>query len=667
MDSRKINYIARDFEAVREELVKFSNQYYPEVADEFNDSSIGSWFMDLVAAVGDELSYYIDRNYQETSLDSANIRSTVLNIARNAGFRVPGPKASMCEAEISCVIPTDGGDISKPDWKYAPILQRTSIVSAGNYDFELSDNVNFAEQFNSDGYSNRRIIPTRDSNGNVTGYTISKSVIVINGNTKVYKKVISASEVKPFMEVVLPDTNVMNIESIIFKDTSEYTINPQIYEYYIDAERFKIGTDAVDTYRFFECDSLADLYRFGTSTKVNSQNVLNMYDPYMYVDYTETTSGSSASTRTTRYYKGEWHPLKQKFVTEYTDNGFLKIIFGASNEYEILPENYTTYADYQAAKLINNDMLGIMPREGWSMFVLYRTGGGSSTNLGPGAVNRISLANVDWNNVSGTDSNTRGRVINSMKVTNLSNAVAGKDAPSTDEIKNLIKYNTSAQNRAVVVNDYKVKMAQMPPKYGCPFRSSVIETNNKIEMCLLGMNSMGRLDAALPQTLVENILEYMSHFKQINDYIEIKSGKIYNIGVGVDVFIDKNYNAANVVTNVINTVKGYFSIVAHDMGDEIFIGDLEKEITLIDGVIGLIDLRVYKIWNGGYSPDKSPLPVYVEADGCNPSSRVEFSVGNGAESEEIDLEACDMVMISDYNSMFEILNDTDIVVKFKQR
>ena len=667
MDSRKINYIARDFEAVRGELVKFSKQYYPEVADDFNDSSIGAWFMDLVAAVGDELSYYIDRSYQETSLDSANIRSTVLNIAKNAGFRIPGAKASMCEVEVSCVVPTDASNISKPDWRYAPILQRTSIVSAGNYDFELSDDVNFAEQFNSDGYSNRRIVPTRNSNGNITGYTISKSVIAINGNTKVYKKVISASEVKPFMEIVLPDTNVMNIESIIFKDTSEYTVSPQIYEYYIDAEKFKVSSDAVDTYRFFECDSLADLYRFGTKTKINDQKVLSMYNPYAYVDYTETVSGSSATTRTTRYYKGEWQPLKQKFVTEYTDNGFMKIIFGASNEYDIVPENYTTYADYQASKLINNDMLGIMPREGWSMFVLYRTGGGSSTNLGPRAINRISLANVDWNNTTGTDSNTRGKVIASMKVTNMSSAVAGKDAPSTDEIKNLIKYNTSAQNRAVVVNDYKVKLAQMPPRYGCPFRSSVIETNNKIEMCLLGMNSMGRLDSALPQTLVENILAYMSHFKQINDYIEIKSGKIYNIGVAIDVFIDKNYNAANVVTNIINAVRAYFSIVAHDMGDEIFIGDLEKELTLLDGVISLIDLRIYKIWNGGYSPDKCPLPVYVEDDGCKTSSRVEFSVGNGAESEEIDLDACDMVMTSDYNSMFEILNDTDVVVKFKQR
>ena len=62
MASKKINYICRDFEAVRGELEKFSYQYYPELAADFNDSSVGAWFMDLVAAVGDELAYYTDRS-----------------------------------------------------------------------------------------------------------------------------------------------------------------------------------------------------------------------------------------------------------------------------------------------------------------------------------------------------------------------------------------------------------------------------------------------------------------------------------------------------------------------------------------------------------------------------------------------------------------------------
>lgn len=670
---KKINYLSRTFEDIKGELIKFSNMYYPEVADDFNDSSIGAWFIDLVAAVGDDLSYHTDRMYQETNIDSANLKSSVLNQARANGLKIPGKKSSICEIEVSCVLPTDATNIHLPDWNYAPILQSTSIVSAGDYNYQLTEDVNFAEQFNKDGFSNRKMTPARDGNGSITGYNVSKSTIVINGITKIYKKVIYSTDLKPFMEIVLPEANVMNVESIIFKETTDFNTNPSIYEYYIDEEQYRISSQAVMTYRFFECDSLADQYRFGTEANIDNFVINDMYNPHLYDDYTEIIqedgSGDTITAKTTRYYRGKWKPLTQKFITEFTDNGYLKIIFGAGNTYGDVPSGYTTYGKYIAARQINNDMLGVIPKEGWTMYVLYRVGGGISTNLGPGAINKITLANIDWGgNTGNTDGSVRGKVITSFEVTNLSTAVAGKDEPSTEEIKALMKYNMGAQNRAVTVKDYRVKLMQMPPKYGAPFRNTVIEANNKIEMDFLGINALGQLDSALPQTLVENVIEYMSNYKQINDYIEIKSGKIYNIGLGIDVFIDKNYNPANVITNIINYVKEYFSVNNHEMGDDIFLGDLEKEITLLDGVVSLIDLRVYKIWNGRYSPDKCPLPALIEGCSCDVSLAQPFNKPGGSESEQIDLMAVDKVLYGDYNSMYEIKNpNQNIQVKCKLR
>ena len=667
-----INYLSRDFESIKDELIKFSNQYYPELADDFNDSSVGAWFIDLVSAVGDDMSYHTDRMYQETNIDSARLRSSVLNQARANGLKIPGRKSSICEIEVSCVLPTDGTNIQLPNWNYAPILQSTSVVSAGNYNFQLTEDINFAEQFNKDGFSNRKFSPSRDGNGNITGYTVSKTSIAINGVTKIYKKVLYANDIKPFMEIVLPESDVLNIESIIFKETTDFSTNPSIYEYYIDEEQYRISNEAVMTYRFFECDSLADQYRFGSEANIDNYVINDIYNPHLYDDYTETikdSNGNVVTSRTSRYYRGKWKPLTQKFITEFTDNGYMKIIFGASNGYESVPDSATTYGDYAASKQINNDMLGVLPKEGWTMYVLYRIGGGISTNLAPGAINKITLANVDWGgNTGNTDGSTRGKVLTSMTVTNTSTAVAGRDAPSTEEIKALMKYNTSAQNRAVTVKDYRVKLMQMPPKYGAPFRNTVIETNNKIEMDFLGINALGQLDSSLPQTLVENVLEYMSHYKQINDYIEIKSGRIYNIGLGIDVFIDKNYNVANVISNIISVVREYFNVNNHEMGDDIFLGDLEKEIMLVDGVIGLIDLRVYKIWNGNYSIDKCPLPPLIEGGVCEPSLSKPFNTPDGSESEQIDLDAIDNVLIGDYNSCYEIKNPTfDIQVRCKLR
>lgn len=663
---KKINYLSRSFENIKEELLKFSNQYYPELADDFNDSSVGAWFIDLVSAVGDDLSYHTDRIYQETNIDSANLSSTVSNMARTNGLKIPGQKASMCEVELSCVLPPSSDvSIARPNWDYAPIIQQTSIVSAGNYNFQLTEDIDFAEQFNNEGYSNRKIVPSRDGNGNITGYTVSKSTLVINGVSKIYRKVMNSSDIKPFMEVVLPENDVMEIESIIFKETSDYSSSPSIYEYFIDEEEYKISNDAVMTYRFFECDSLAGQWRYGTENNINDK-VIASRDPRKYDDYTEGLS--SASTRTTRYYYGKWKPLTQKFITEFTDNGYIKIIFGSGNGYEKLPEGQTTYADYIMSKQVNNDMLGILPKEGWTMYVLYRVGGGTSTNLGPNSINKITQANIEWGDgVTRTTGSRRGDVISSLKVTNLSTALAGKDAPSAEEIKALMKYNTSAQNRAVTVKDYKIKLSQMPPRYGAPFRSCVIDTNNKIEMDFLGLNASGKLDSALPDRLVKNVIEYMSHYKQINDYIEIKSGRIYNIGFMLDLFIDKNYNVANVVSNVIETVKNYFDVTKHDMGEDIFVGDLEKEVTLQDGVLSLISLKIYKIWNGGYSPDKCPLPTKISGGACDTSTSTQLNIGGGAMQEEIDLDAVDRVLYSDYNSMYEILNDTDISCRVKLR
>ena len=128
-------------------------------------------------------------------------------------------------------------------WDYAPIIQSTSIVSAGNTNFQLSENVNFAEQFNKNGYSNRTVVPVKNTNGNITGYTVSKTTIAVNETTKVYKKVLYTNDIEPFMEIVLPEQNILNVESIIFKETSDVSSSPSLYEYYIDDEQYRISEE----------------------------------------------------------------------------------------------------------------------------------------------------------------------------------------------------------------------------------------------------------------------------------------------------------------------------------------------------------------------------------------------------------------------------------------
>ena len=102
------------------------------------------------------------------------------------------------------------------------------------------------------------------------------------------------------------------------------------------------------------------------------------------------------------------------------------------------------------------------------------------------------------------------------------------------------------------------------------------------------------------------------------------------------------------------------------MGEDIFVGDLQKEIMLIDGVISLIDFSVYSIYDGYYSSDRCPLPEAGNGNAaCNTNVGNIFKVDEGANSFKIDLNAIDNVLYSDYNSMYEVLNDSNIQVRAK--
>ena len=223
MASNHINYLSRDFDSIKNDIINYSRSNYPQLSDNFgNDSSISSWLVDLMSDCVDSLNYHIDRVFQNTQINSTSSKSALMNMARSNGLKVPGPKAGMCEVEFSCVLPSgynvDGKvDISQPNWNAAPIIQRNCVVGTGNLSYTIDENIDFSEQFNSNAVSNRSYSPRRNANGEITGYTVTKTAIATAGSRKVYKKVLGENDIKPFMEIMLPDNDVINVESVIFK------------------------------------------------------------------------------------------------------------------------------------------------------------------------------------------------------------------------------------------------------------------------------------------------------------------------------------------------------------------------------------------------------------------------------------------------------------------
>lgn len=624
---KKISYLNRTYADYKEALIAMSEKYYPDLAASFDDASIAAWQIDVAADIADNLSYHIDRVYQETNIDSAQERASLYAIARNNGVKIPGPKGSMAEMKLTVILPISN---SEPNYTVAPIIKRGTRFSSSSQQFELLEDVDFASQFDENGISNRTITPNLNTNGVATGYTVSKLAVVTAGETRVYRQVVRMNDVQPFMEILLPIENVMNVESIVVVDGTGSTMSPSYGIFY--------GSGCSGTTRFYEVDNLAQNWCWSEVPGTNGKAQVYQY----------AYSGTPVYAVT----KGEWKPVKHKFITEYTDKGYLKIIFGAGIDGDTanIGTDASSFAKWQMSKILNNQNLGVLPNPESTVYILYRVGGGKTSNVAKGAINRVSYLNAD---LRGTGGDT---IIKSLKVENTTPSVSGKDMPSEREMRYLIKYHNAAQERCVTVKDYIDRILMLPPKYGTPFRVGVAEENNKIMVYLLGLNYNGKLDTALPATLAKNIEDYLSAYRMINDYVEIKSGRIINLSFDIDVIVDKNYNKVDVIREVINTVIRYMDVNTHIMGEELYMGDLQKEIGKVDGVINLISMNVIN----EFGTDYSHTTVSQET--------TEYD-GEGADYKSvIDLEATDGVLYNEGDTMMEILYpEKDIRVRVKER
>jgi hypothetical protein len=602
---KKLKYSNKGFLETRTDLINFVRQYYPTLLNDFNDASIASMLIDLNAGITDVLSFNTDRAYQETQIDFAQERNSVLNIARTFGLKLPNKRPSITIVDFSVIVPVLGDSF---DISYCPIIKSGVQVSGGGKVFESVDDIDFSSPFTTGGLPNRLIIPNLDSNNNLINYTITKREFVINGVTKIFKKIVTNNDKLPFLEVILPDSDVLSISNIISLEGTDFNSNPT--------------SDVFNNFdnRWFEMDSLAEDKIFIEDSNSISDN-----------------SGVKG---------GKWVRVNKKFISEFTNNGFKKIIFGGGfQDTSYLNDFNSSQLINSIGNFVNNYSLGESPKINETIFIKYRVGGGVSSNLGS---NVISTINVMDMLINGSNQTINLAVRNSLKINNPIPAIGGKDSLSVNEIKNLIKYNFSSQNRAVTIKDYEAIITKMPGQFGVPFRCKVHEQQNKIIVSILGLNNESKLTNYSTNTLKENIATYLSDYRMLNDYVEVINGRIINIGLEIDVFIDKEFSSNDVIGSIISKVGDYFDINNQEMGVNIYLSQLLEIINNVPGVLNVIDLRVFnKVGGGIYSMNEISQP-YLDVN-----------------TKQIDLLG-EYTLFGVSNSMFEILNvNKDIKVRVK--
>ena len=563
MANKKISYTTRDFQSIRTELINFTKTYYPDTIENFNDASVFSVLIDLNAAVTDNLQFNIDRSIQETVLQYAQQRSSIYNIARTYGLKVPGQRPSVALVDFSITVPAYG---DKEDLRYCGILRRGSQVIGAGQVFETVYDIDFSSPLNADGYPNRLKIPNFDSNNKLLNYTITKRETIVNGITKVFKRVVTSNDVKPFFEMFLPEKNVLGVTSVLLKDGTQYANIPSAQEF--------LGLDD----RWYEVQALAqDRVFIEDPTKVSDQPGIKV---------------------------GKYMSTNDKFITEYTPEGFFKITFGGGSQSadEQLREFARNGYEMNLNKYSNNLGLGSTLKSNSTIFIQYRIGGGTGSNLGVNVITQIG--NVSFS-VNGPSDSVNTSVVNSLRCANVTAAIGGGNYPTTEEVRNLVTYNFAAQNRAVTVNDYESLIRLMPSQFGAPAKVSITEENNKIKIQMLSYDENGSLTEIVSNTLKNNVANYLSNYRMINDYISIEVASVIDLGVNVDIVLDNTQNQGAVISKVINIVSDYFDPTNRQMGENVNVSELRRLIQSENGVISLSDILFFNKVGGQYSSSQT--------------------------------------------------------------
>jgi hypothetical protein len=557
--AKQISYAIRDFASLRDDLVKLTQQYYPDLISNFNDASIYSVLLDLNAAVADNLHFHIDRVWQETMLDFAQQRQSLFFIAKTYGIKLPGLRPSVALCDFSINVPVNG---DKDDERYEGILKAGSQVSGGGQVFEIIDDVDFSSPFNSAGESNRLKIPNFNTNKKLISYTITKREAVVNGTTRIYRKVITDVDQKPFLKLYLPEKNVLGVTAVIHKDGTSFGANPTTDEFISSSNKW------------YEVKSLIENKVFIENTTAASDG-----DNFKAGDYVEVT---------------------KKFCTEFTPEGYFSMIFGSGNvdPMDNLDNYMTGSMKVNLATFLNNTSLGEIPKPNSTLFIKYRIGGGKDTNIGISVI--TTMDSFDFA-INGPNASINNQVNQSMRVTNVTPAIGGADAPTIEEIRNMVAYNFAAQNRAVTLNDYKSMIETMPSTFGAPAKVNVMEEDNKVRIKLLSYDENGALIDTVSNTLKNNVLNYLSNFRMLNDYLDIQSGEVIDMALEVDLVVNKNENSTEIVKAAIDAATTFFDASKRKMGDPLLVGDLKREIGNVAGVVNVVDIRVFNVIGGSYS------------------------------------------------------------------
>ena len=556
-----INYTNTDFASIKQELFNYVKSNYPDIYSDFSDAAVGTMFIEFIAYLGDKLYFNLDRVAQENDIDQAQERSSLLRLARKNNLNLFGKRAASTLVDFTITVPVKG---NAPDLDYMPLILRGAQAIGAGQVFETLYDSDFSNPLSALGTPNRFIIPNYNANQVITSYTITKREIAVNGRSKYFSKIISSTDSIPFLKITLPDQDVLEVTDVITLPGTNYTTRPSLSQLYNPNNRWS------------KVNSLTNQRAFVAVSALNSDQ--------------------------RGIQRGEFRNVPKRFITQYTDANYLSVIFGGGRT-EVTDTLNTYISDSsllleQLEKQVNLSAFGEIPSPNTTMFIKYRIGGGARTNVGQAVLTALGDVNFI---INGPNSTINSQVRSSLIVNNPIPAIGGADEPSIEQLRYLIKGNNGANNRAVTLEDYNAMVAQMPPQFGAPYKYSVKKEDNKVKINILTLNQDGTLKNESSTTLKDNLKNFLSSKRMINDFIEISDGKIINIKIVYYILASPNFNRNELASSIINEISNHLNTANRQMGSDLYLSQLNTKIGEIPGITSIVKYEVFNPVNGVYS------------------------------------------------------------------
>ena len=205
--NRDINYLSKDFDSIKADLIDYVKRYFPNDWRDFNDASGGMAILEMMAYIGDILSFNIDRQVNEAYINRAVETKNIISLSENFGYKPRNNTPAVVNLAVSADFTSStSGDALCKLKKGAKVFTNFEPIVP----FEILTDVDFSQP-------NDRVV--NPSIGGVTRISIS-SVSAAAGVTKTFSYKVD-NPIR-FLKVTLPDSNINEVVSVTATDGSSY-------------------------------------------------------------------------------------------------------------------------------------------------------------------------------------------------------------------------------------------------------------------------------------------------------------------------------------------------------------------------------------------------------------------------------------------------------------